>query len=547
MRSPRAAGRSRPAQSAERIGSPSTTNFCESRSTWAPQRSTPASRHLGAWRTEPPEGGRLIESSEASHGGPTRRKVTSRRTKIVCTIGPAVGSREGIADLVKAGMNVARINCSHGDWDSRKRWIEWIRGAAREQETHVGILLDLSGPKFRLGDLPDGVVAHPGEVWTVGSGVRALPIPQKEILDKLVPGKRLLVADGEVSFKVTRSRGADATLTCLSGGVIKSRQGITLVGEEFDVPTVTKKDREDLRIGAGEGVDFVAQSYVRRAEDLQEIGAIAAELDPTLQIIAKIEMKSAVRDLTRILRESDGLMVARGDLGLQMPIEEVPLIQKKIISMCNAAGKPVITATQMMESMVMNPRPTRAEATDVANAILDGTDAVMLSGETASGKYPIAAVRYVSSLAEKTERSTLFERTASLQRGARSREATEAVASSACEIAEDLKAKAVLSFSTSGFTARMVARFRPRVPILCASYREKTARQVSVLWGVQPVLTQEFYDTEEMITKGFTAAIERGILKPGDLVVITAGIPVGRPGTTNMVTLMQVYDPRSGA
>ncbi|MBC6970692.1 MAG: pyruvate kinase, partial [Armatimonadetes bacterium] len=369
--------------------------------------------------------------------------MTSRRTKIVCTIGPAVGSREGIADLVKAGMNVARINCSHGDWDSRKRWIEWIRGAAREQETHVGILLDLSGPKFRLGDLPDGVVAHPGEVWTVGSGVRALPIPQKEILDKLVPGKRLLVADGEVSFKVTRSRGADATLTCLSGGVIKSRQGITLVGEEFDVPTVTKKDREDLRIGAGEGVDFVAQSYVRRAEDLQEIGAIAAELDPTLQIIAKIEMKSAVRDLTRILRESDGLMVARGDLGLQMPIEEVPLIQKKIISMCNAAGKPVITATQMMESMVMTPRPTRAEATDVANAILDGTDAVMLSGETASGKYPIAAVRYVSSLAEKTERSTLFERTASLQRGARSREATEAVASSACEIAEDLKAKAV--------------------------------------------------------------------------------------------------------
>lgn len=473
--------------------------------------------------------------------------MTSRRTKIVCTIGPAVGSREGIADLVKAGMNVARINSSHGDWDSRKRWIEWIRGAAREQETHVGILLDLSGPKFRLGDLPDGVVAHPGEVWTVGNGARALPIPQKEILDKLVPGKRLLVADGEVSFKVTRSRGADATLTCLSGGAIKSRQGVTLVGEEFDVPTVTKKDREDLRIGVGEGVDFVAQSYVRRAEDLQEIGALAAELDPTLQIIAKIEMKSAVRDLTKILRESDGLMVARGDLGLQMPIEEVPLIQKKIISMCNAAGKPVITATQMMESMVMNPRPTRAEATDVANAILDGTDAVMLSGETASGKYPIAAVRYVSSLAEKTERSTLFERTASLQRGARSREATEAVASSACEIAEDLKAKAVLSFSTSGFTARMVARFRPRVPILCASYREKTARQVSVLWGVQPVLTQEFYDTEEMITKGFTATIERGILKPGDLVVITAGIPVGRPGTTNMVTLMQVYDPRSGA
>jgi pyruvate kinase len=299
-----------------------------------------------------------------------------------------------------------------------------------------------------------------------------------------------------------------------------------------------------LKTAARLGVEFVALSYVKSAKDLIQAGRISEKLDPTLQLIAKIETKAAVADIAEIIKHCDGIMVARGDLGLQMPIEEVPLIQKKIVGLCHAAGKPVITATQMMESMIQNPRPTRAEVTDVANAIMDGTDAVMLSGETAAGAYPIHVVQYMHRIAVKTESSSAFARAIAAIKLSKVTQATESVAFAACRIAEDLRAKAIISFSTSGFTARMVAKFRPSVPILCASYRVRTACQVSLLWGVRPLLTAEFYDTEEMIARGFAAAIQSGALKQGDLVVITAGIPVGRPGTTNMVTLMHVTDPK---
>lgn len=467
-----------------------------------------------------------------------------RKTKIVCTIGPAVDSYEGILALVRAGMNIARFNCSHGDWETRTRWIKWVRQASEAEQTHIGVLVDLAGPKFRLGSFTGVIHVTRGDTIFVGDHPGQLPISQRQIVEKLTPGRTLLIGDGEVAFKVRSVNGDRIELRCSSGGAIKPRQGITLMGETFDAPALSEKDIEDLRYAAKIGAEFIALSYVRSASDIDQAGSIAEECDPTLQIIAKIETKAAVRDIANIIRESDGIMVARGDLGLQMPIEEVPLIQKKIVGMCHAAGKPVITATQMMESMIENPRPTRAEVTDVANAIMDGTDAIMLSGETAMGAYPIEVVEYMHRIAEKTENSGAFARAIASTKQTRSAEATESVAYAACKIAEDLKAKAIVSFSTSGFTARMVAKFRPSVPILCGSYRVRTARQVSLLWGVRPLLTAEFNDTEEMIARGFAAGIDLGLLRPGDLVVLTAGIPVGRPGTTNLVTLMQVTDPR---
>jgi pyruvate kinase len=468
-----------------------------------------------------------------------------RKTKIICTLGPAVDSQEAVKRLVGAGMNIARINCSHGDWDSRRKWIKWVRVASEESGSHVGVLVDLGGPKFRLGEVAGGMLeVHPGDVLGVGIGPGQLPIEQREVLDAIRSGTVVLIGDGEISFKAKRDAADSLSLQCITGGRILSRKGLTVVGATFDVPSITQKDCADVAEATAAGCEFIALSYVKSSDDIVKLGEIVEKHDPTVQVIAKIEMKSAVADIANIIKESDGVMVARGDLGLQMPIEEVPLIQKKIIAMCNASGKPVITATQMMESMVMNPRPTRAESTDVANAILDGTDAIMLSGETASGSYPTEAVRYMSKLAEKTESSSLFARSIDASDRRRAAQATESVAKSAVEIAHDLRAKAILCFSTSGFTARMVSKFRPRVPILCCSYRVRTARQVSLLWGVRPVLTAEFYDTEEMIARGFAASIAQGVLVPGDLVVITAGIPVGRPGTTNLVTLMHVHEPK---
>lgn len=467
-----------------------------------------------------------------------------RKTKIVCTLGPAVDSAKKIEDLAAAGMNVARMNCSHGDWDTRKKWFGWVREVAKQRKTHIAILIDLQGPKFRLGTLPEPEIeVHAGQRLSVGTGPGQLPIVQEEVLAALAPNRKVLTGDGDVSFKVTANTGSRIDLLCLTGGFMRSRQGITVMGVSFDVPAMTEKDLEDLRIGAKLGAEYAAISYVKTADDVAFVGRHAEELDKTLQIIAKIEMREAVQNIENIIRVSDGIMVARGDMGLQMPIEDVPLVQKRIISLCRAAGKPVITATQMMESMVHNPRPTRAEATDVANAILDGTDAIMLSGETAFGKYPAEAVNYMDKIAVKTERSSVFAKAVAAHGIERITEATEAVAHAAVEIAHSMHAKAILTFSTSGFSARMVSKFKPRVPILCATYRMRTARQTALIWGVKPFITDEFGATEEMISCGFEAALAQGILKIGDLVVITAGLPVGRPGTTNLVTLLQVHEP----
>jgi pyruvate kinase len=463
-----------------------------------------------------------------------------RKTKIVCTLGPAVDSEDRIRALIDAGMNVARINCSHAEPDMRERWVGWIRKIADEKGVFVAILFDLQGPKFRLGEIAgEAIDVEPGAAIQVGPLPGQLPIERPEILGALTSGRRVLIGDGDVTFRVAANQGV-ITLICLTGGQIRSRQGVTVAGVGFDSPPLLPKDIEDLQSAADLSVDYVAISYVRRAADVVEAVKRARKLNKHLRVIAKIEMREAVRDIDGIVAASDGVMVARGDMGLQMAIEDVPLVQKRIIGLCRGAGKPVITATQMMESMVVNPRPTRAEATDIANAIFDGTDAIMLSGETAYGKHPILAVEYMDRIARKTERSSAYLRSIMEPKGDRISQATEAVARSAVGIASNIKVKAIVCFSSSGFTARMIAKYRPQTRILCATPVVQTARQSALFWGVKPILTPPFGATEEMIDGGFKAAIERGEIKPGDMVVVTAGLPVGKPGTTNFVTLLKV-------
>lgn len=464
-----------------------------------------------------------------------------RRTKIVCTLGPAVDSEAQIGALVDAGMNVARINCSHADSAARERWVEWIRKAAQDRNTYVAILFDLQGPKFRLGKVV-GDAAHfdPGDKVRVGTSRGELPITRPEIVSALTPGRTLLIGDGDVTFRVVPTKQSGVVLECKTGGEVRSRQGVTVAGVSFDSPPLLEKDLQDLDDAARLGVDFVAVSYVRSAADVREAAKRISQADRGMKIVAKIEMRSAVKEIDKIVAVADAVMVARGDMGLQMAIEDVPLVQKKIIGLCRAAGKPVITATQMMESMVVNPRPTRAEATDVANAIFDGTDAIMLSGETAYGKHPILAVQYMDRIAQKTEKSQAYQRSIGVPQGEKAPQRTEAVARAAVEIAASIKVKAIVCFSSSGYTARMIAKHRPKTQVLCATPIVATARQAALIWGVKPVVTPPFGATEEMINGGFRAGVETGDLEQGDTVVVTAGLPVGRTGTTNFVTLLKV-------
>ena len=463
-----------------------------------------------------------------------------RKTKIVCTLGPAVDSERQIRALIRAGMNVARVNCSHATPEMRERWVRWVRKIADERGVFVAVLFDLQGPKFRLGEVHgEAMEVEAGALVTVGKEPGQLPIERAEILSVLAPGRKLLIGDGDVTFRVASIEGG-ISLACMTGGDIRSRQGVTVAGVSFDSPPLLPKDLDDLQSAADMGVDYIAISYVRRASDVVDAVDRARKLNKHLRVIAKIEMREAVQDIDDIVAASDGIMVARGDMGLQMAIEDVPLVQKRIIGLCRGAGKPVITATQMMESMVENPRPTRAEATDISNAIFDGTDAIMLSGETAYGKHPILAVEYMDRIAQKTEKSSAYLRSIMEPQGDKISQATEAVARSAVDIAGNIKVRAIVCFSSSGFTARMIAKYRPKTRILCATPVLQTARQAALIWGVKPLLTPPFGATEEMIDGGFQAAIAKGEVKVGDMVVVTAGLPVGKPGTTNFVTLLRV-------
>lgn len=469
--------------------------------------------------------------------------MSSRYTKIVATLGPAVDGPDAIRDLIRAGMNVARLNCSHGDWATRRRWIEWIRRASPDLGP-VGILADLQGPKFRIASLPgDALTLKVGDVVRVGIDLSATLRPQNpELFAAFEVGDRLLLGDGQVQLRLREREGGSFLALAETGGTIKSNQGLTIAGKSFRGSALTDKDRADVREACASGVDFIALSYVRSVEDLRELRLLVDEQDPGIRICAKIETREAVDAIEEIIEASDLVMIARGDLGLQIDFEDVPLVQKRIIRKCHAASRPAITATQMLESMIGSPRPTRAETTDVANAILDGTDAVMLSGETAVGNYPVEAVRTMARIAEKTEAS----REAQLrwrQIAAWNPDhhtSTEAIAFSAASIADHLDVRAIVCGTSSGLTPRMVSRFRPRKPILAACWSGRVARQQAVVWGVQAMAIPPPGRPDGGFSAALRRFVEGGHLEESDRVVLVSAMPPGEPGRTNMVRVDRV-------
>ncbi len=461
-----------------------------------------------------------------------------RRTKIVCTLGPSVDSKEQIGELIAAGMNVARLNCSHGDWETKSKWIKWIRELSPDIAP-IAILADLQGPKFRIGNVSGGSLhLDMGATITVGDELTAIiPVHQPEMVAVLEPGSRVLLGDGIVELKLGTKKGSLFQAKVMSSGIVKSRQGFTLMNKIFDTPAMTDKDRADVIEACKYDVEYIALSYVKHDEDMRELRNLVNQYRPDIRLCAKIETRQAIKDLDGILKESDIVMVARGDLGLQMDIEEVPIAQKRIIAKANEAGKPVITATQMLESMCSAPRPTRAEAADVANAILDGTDAVMLSGETASGIYPIEACKTMSRCAAEAE--SIFEHEAWLDhmesRASKNGHPTEAIAAAVARLAELTKPKAIITTTTSGQTARLVSKYRPRVPILAATWDHKTYRQLAAVWGVEAIHIGLPSMTDEIVSKAMEGFVAHKRLKEGDRVIITAGIPAGSPGHTNLI------------
>jgi pyruvate kinase len=473
-----------------------------------------------------------------------------RCTKIVCTIGPATASPERLRALIEAGMDVARLNFSHGTHESHGQVIEHIRRISAELGKPVAILQDLCGPKLRLGTLPEeGVSVESGQsvrfvMAEEGKDAQSIPLPSSTLFALVRPGERILIDDGRVEIVVTERNLNAIHGEVRIGGVIQTRKGVNVPDTRLPVTSVSERDLEDLRFGILQGVDWVAVSFVRKPEDLQPVRYTIEAAGANIRVIAKIEKREALENFEAILQAADGIMVARGDLGVEMPIDEVPMIQKEIIARCNQAGKPVITATQMLESMVSAPHPTRAEASDVANSILDGTDAVMLSGETAVGQYPVEAVQVMHRIAVRTE--------AALKEGvvvrpnqplAGSLSVTEAVAEAVCHIAYDIGARAIICATATGSTARLVSKYRPKTPIVAFTPSESTYRQLALSWGVQPRLIPEVHTMEEMLQTAVNTAVNMGVAQKDDKVVVTAGVPFGVAGNTNLIKVHTIGQP----
>lgn len=469
------------------------------------------------------------------------------RTKIVCTIGPASDSPEVMRDLIRAGMNVARINFSHGDHETHARSIAQLRDIAAQEGCLLAVMADLQGPKLRVGEIENGpLTLHKGDVITLNASshvdaqeeTAVIPLPHPELLRELTVGQNLLLDDGNLELVVVQAGERSLRCRVVVGGALSSNKGVNAPEATLKFSALTPKDREDAAFALEQGVDFVALSFVRRATDVRELRHLITSHGADVSIIAKIEKPEALVVFDAILSEADGVMVARGDLGVETPAEEVPFHQKRIIRACNQAGKPVITATQMLQTMIDNPRPTRAEASDVANAILDGTDAVMLSGETAVGRYPVEAVDMMAAICANAEAHLPYGR---LLRNANIEETcdrptiTGAISCSAVEIAGEVGARAIVTATMTGTTARMVARHRPSSPVVAVTPNPTTLCRLSLVWGVSPVKVAEFATTDDMVQMMVRAAQERGVVAWGDTVVLTAGIPFGSGGVTNML------------
>lgn len=468
-----------------------------------------------------------------------------RRTKIVCTIGPATSSSAMLSKLLRAGMDVARLNFSHGTHEQHRTVFTRLRELGEKRDKPLAILQDLSGPKIRLGEIETGTIPlRRGQQITLSArevpgGAETISLPVPELIAALRPGDRLYADDGRVEMRVVKASGEEVKVRVIVPGDLSSRKGVTAPGVRLNLPAVTEKDLDDLRFGLSLGVDWVAASYVRGPEEIAPLQAVMEEMGVRRPILAKIEKLEAVQRIEEIVAAVDGIMVARGDLGVEIPIDEVPVVQKRIIKLCNRAGKPVITATQMLDSMISHPRPTRAEVTDVANAILDGTDAVMLSGETAVGKYPVEAVRMMARVAARAE-PYMPERSAFEEHPSGPANVTEAVAQATVEMARVLRAAAILCATTSGSTARLIAKYRPKTPVIGATPMLETYHRLALTWGLRPVLIGPVTDTDEMFQETLSVVTARRLVRPGDRVILTAGVPVGIVGTTNLIRVHEV-------
>jgi pyruvate kinase len=472
-----------------------------------------------------------------------------RRTKIVCTIGPSTNTYERILELANAGMNVVRLNFSHGTHEDHRKVIEHIREVSKTLQYSIPILMDLQGPKIRVGQMTDGA-----QIITTGDYVTLTPDLKVQGTSKIIPidyptlakeakeGDVILLDDGLFEFKVLKTDGDKVDALVINGGLLKSRKGVNLPGIKLSISSMSEKDIADLDFGLSMGVDLVALSFVRSADDVQQLISRVRAKGSNAGIIAKIEKPEALDVIDEIIEEADGVMVARGDLGIEIPSERVPLVQKMIIQACRAAGKPVITATQMLESMIVNPRATRAENSDVANAILDGTDAIMLSGETASGKFPIEAVAQMDRIARTIEANAenFYNNMTFIKPEWKEKQVIESLSYTCVELADMVGAKVIATITHSGSTARRIAKYRPKVPVFAFTESVDVRRQLNLVWGVTCVKLDTLFDTDRSVQLMEEFLKENGVVKKGDRIIVATGIPITQRGRTNMVKISTV-------
>ena len=469
-----------------------------------------------------------------------------RKTKIICTIGPASESEERLRELMIAGMNVARFNFSHGTHEEHKKNFDRVIKVSSELGMQVATMLDTKGPEIRLKDIEGGrteLVSGQKFILTtediLGNNEK-VAITYKNLKDDITVGTTILIDDGLIEMVVDALEETDIICTVVNGGPISNHKGVNVPGAVLSMPYISEVDRSDIMFGCDMGFDFLAASFVRCREDILEVRKVLDEHNSHMKIIAKIENMQGIHNLEDILTVSDGIMVARGDMGVEIPMEEVPVMQKRMIKLAEAQGKHVITATQMLESMIKNPRPTRAETTDIANAIYDGTTAIMLSGESAAGLYPVEAVKTMARIAERTEQDIDYNGRMKKRENIDGFDVTTAISHATCTTAMDLKAAAIVTVTISGFTAGMIARYKPNCPIIACSVSPRICRQLSLSWGVTPVWIARESTTDDLFEEAVRAVEEAGYVKKGDKVVLTAGVPLGVSGKTNMIRVVEV-------
>lgn len=472
-----------------------------------------------------------------------------RKTKIICTLGPASQTDEIVRELMLSGMNVARFNFSHSTHKDHKARYDQVDRIRKELNLPVATLLDTKGPEIRIGLIEGSKIElKKGNKVTlttndVMGSEKVLPISYKNLPQDIKDGNRILIDDGLIELQVVSHTQTDIECLVLNGGPVSDRKGVNVPDVRLSMPYISEKDREDIIFGAETGFDFIAASFVRTADDVEEVKAILSEVnDKTTRIIAKIENREGVNNIDEILRVADGIMVARGDMGVEIPFEEIPVIQKMIIKKAYNAGKQVITATQMLDSMIKNPRPTRAETTDVANAIYDGTSAIMLSGETAAGLYPVEALKTMANIAERAERDIDYVKRFRTRELSEAPNVTNAISHATVTTAIDLNAAAIITVTKTGQTARMISKYRPNCRIIGCTTEEKICRQMNLSWGVTPILMEEEFSNDDLFEHSVDRAEENGLVSDGDLVVITAGVPLGVSGTTNIMKVHIVGD-----